>query len=53
MTMGVNPDMKTDPELARAIKLVLEMGLSTGHADNWPDLVDELLEQYRELRERL
>lgn len=45
--------MKMDLELERAIKLVLEAGLSTGHADNWPDLVDELLEQYRELREKL
>lgn len=45
--------VKPDPELERAVKLVLEAGLSTGHADNWPDLVDELLEQYQELREKL
>lgn len=41
-----------DEELEAGVKAVIAMGLSTGHADNWPELLEEVLEQYRELEER-
>ena len=40
-------------DLERCVRMVLAAGLSTGHADTHADLIDEVLDQYRELSDKL
>lgn len=42
--------IKKPNDLARAVNLVLDAGLSTGHAETCFDLVGELLDQMAEIR---
>lgn len=39
-------------ELEKCVRMVMATGLSTGHADTHTDLIEEVLDQYNQLRFR-
>lgn len=40
-------------DLEHGVKMVMNLGLSTGHADTWLQLLDEVLDQYQECASKL
>lgn len=42
--------MNNGNDLEKAVELVLEAGLATGHAESFVELMEEVLGQYEELR---
>jgi len=49
---GATVKPKEECGLEEGVKKVLKAGLATGHADNWLMLLDEVLDQYKELQEK-